>query len=139
MYEWRGTVTSKELNELHAEAFGHRVFADSQWDWLGQIERHSLGWVTAREDRKLVGFVNVISDGLVHAWIQDVIVAKSVRRQGVGRTLIRSATSAVASTNYEWLHVDFEDDLRDFYIDACGFKSSNAGLIDLTQLRNASD
>ena len=136
-YEWRGPVASKELNELHAEAFGHRVFADSEWDWSGQIERHSLGWVTARDGDRLVGFVNVISDGLVHAWIQDVIVAKSVRRQGVGRALIESATSAVASTNHEWLHVDFDDDLRGFYIGACGFKPSNAGLIDLTQLRGA--
>lgn len=139
LYEWRGDVTSRELNELHAEAFGHRVIADSEWDWPQQIERHSLGWVTARGDERLVGFVNVISDGLVHAWIQDVIVAKSFRRQGVGRTLIESATSAVASTNHEWLHVDFDDGLRGFYIDTCGFEPSNAGLIDLTQLGSAVD
>ena len=31
----------------------------------------------------------------------------------------------------EWLHVDFEDDLRSFYFDACGFISTNAGLLRL--------
>ena len=136
VYEWRGAATSKELNELHAEAFGHKVFADSEWDWLGQIETRSLGWVTARGGEQLVGFLNVISDGLVHAWIQDVIVANAARRQGVGRSLVANATAAVASAGCEWLHVDFDDDLRGFYIDACGFKPSNAGLIDLTQLKS---
>ena len=39
------------------------------------LEGHSLGWVVAREDGSLVGFVNVLWDGLVHAWIQDTMVA----------------------------------------------------------------
>jgi hypothetical protein len=30
------------------------------------------------------------------------------------------------------LHVDFDDDLKSFYYDACGFKPTNAGLIDLS-------
>jgi len=31
----------------------------------------------------------------------------------------------------EWLHVDFDDDLRSFYVDACGFSPIAAGLIAL--------
>ena len=31
----------------------------------------------------------------------------------------------------EWLHTDFEDHLRSFYFDACGFVPTNAGLIEL--------
>jgi hypothetical protein len=31
----------------------------------------------------------------------------------------------------EWLHVDFEDNLRPFYFQACGFTPTNAGLIEL--------
>jgi hypothetical protein len=31
----------------------------------------------------------------------------------------------------EWLHVDFDDDLRPFYFDACGFRPTNGGLIHL--------
>lgn len=33
----------------------------------------------------------------------------------------------------EWLHVDFEPRLRRFYLDACGFRPTEAGLIRLTQ------
>ena len=47
--EWRGEVTSTEVNVLHAEAFSSsRVFTDEEWDWRALLERHSLGWVTAR-------------------------------------------------------------------------------------------
>jgi hypothetical protein len=31
----------------------------------------------------------------------------------------------------EWLHVDFDDEHRPFYFDACGFTPTNAGLIEL--------
>lgn len=34
----------------------------------------------------------------------------------------------------EWLHgVDFEDHLEDFYVEACGFRATKEGLIDLTR------
>jgi len=29
------------------------------------------------------------------------------------------------------LHVDFDDDLRSFYFDACGFVPTNAGIVAL--------
>ena len=31
----------------------------------------------------------------------------------------------------EWLHVDFDDELRAFYLDACGFEPAAAGVIRL--------
>ena len=40
--------------------------------WWDRIRPHSLGWVTARDgDGRLVGFVNVVSDGGVHAFLLD--------------------------------------------------------------------
>ena len=71
-YAWRGAFTAAELNVLHAEGFEHDLL---DWDWREQVERHSLGWVTAR--------------------------------------------------------ADFEDHLRAFYFNACGFTPTNAGLIEL--------
>ncbi len=131
-YTWRGEFTSTELNELHAEAFETRVFGDDEWDWRRQVDQHSFGWVVARDHRgRLVGFVNVVSDGLVHAWIQDVMVSVSGRRRGIGQGVVTTATDAVRGAGYEWLHVDFGDDLKAFYIEACGFTPTNAGLIEL--------
>jgi GNAT superfamily N-acetyltransferase len=131
VYEWRGTFTNEEVNALHAEAFETRLFDETEWNWVDITARHSLGWVTARNDGDLVGFVNVIWDGLVHAWIQDVMVAISVRHRGVGVALVNAARDGAREAGCEWLHVDFDDDLRRFYYDACGFQPSNAGLMSL--------
>ncbi len=130
-YAWRGDFTNREANELHAEAFDTRVFSDQEWDWKKQTATHSLGWVTARRGHELVGFVNVLWDGFVHAWIQDVMVAMSCRRRGVGVALVHAARDRAAAAGCEHLHVDFDDDLRKFYFDACGFTPTNGGLISL--------
>jgi GNAT superfamily N-acetyltransferase len=130
-YSWRGGFSNEEMNALHAEAFETRVYDESEWDWRDQVERHSLGWVVARDGETLAGFVNVPWDGLVHAWIQDTMVAKAARHRGVGKELITVAAQGAREAGCEWLHVDFDDDLREFYFDACGFTPTNAGLIEL--------
>ena len=126
--EWRGTFADDEVNRLHAEAFGHDLFEDG---WLAQVQRWSLGWVTAREGAELVGFVNVPWDGLLHAFIIDVIVAERSRHARVGTQLISVATEQARAAGCEWLHVDFEEELTSFYFDACGFRPTKAGLIRL--------
>ena len=80
----------------------------------------------------VIGFANVVWDGFVHAWIQDVMVADRVGRQGVGTALVRAAADGARAAGCETLHVDFDADLAPFYIDACGFSPTNAGLLDLT-------
>lgn len=129
-YLWRGEFTNDEMNALHADAFDHGVFED---DWRHLVASHSLGWVTARQDGSLVGFVNVIWDGLVHAWLQDTIVASNTRHRGVGRQLVKTAELSAREAGCEWLHVDFDEPLRDFYLGACGFTPTHAGLIHLIE------
>jgi GNAT superfamily N-acetyltransferase len=127
-YAWRGLFSSAELNVLHAEGFDHDLL---DWDWRGQVERHSLGWVTAREGGELLGFVNVVWDGGSHAFVIDTLVAERARRRGIGAELVKIAERQSRAAGCEWLHVDFEDHLRAFYVDACGFTPTNAGLIEL--------
>jgi GNAT superfamily N-acetyltransferase len=95
------------------------------------VERHSLGWVVARDGAGLVGFVNVLWDGLVHAWLQDTMVAAAARGTGVGTLLVAHARDGAKAAGCEFLHVDFDDDLRPFYFGACGFSPTNAGLMRL--------
>src|SRR4051794_12963494 len=87
--EWRGPFTNEEANALHAEAFGTRMFSADEWNWERLLADHSLGWVTARDGGSpdgtpLVGLVNVVWDGLVHAWLQDLMVGSTHRYQGIG-------------------------------------------------------
>lgn len=127
-WEWRGAFTNEEINQLHAEGFDHAYAED---DWIDRLSRLSLGWVTARDGQGLVGFVNVIWDGGAHAFIEDTLVSHRARRQGVGKRLLAVATEQAREAGCEWIHVDFDDHLKGFYFDACGFRPTNAGLIQL--------
>ncbi|MGH3154363.1 MAG: GNAT family N-acetyltransferase [Streptosporangiaceae bacterium] len=126
--EWRGQFSNAALNQLHAEGFGHAVLQD---DWWAQVNRHSLGWVCARDGHDLAAFVNVAWDGGVHAFILDTLVTARVRNQGLGTRLIAVAADHARAAGCEWLHVDFDDHLRPFYFGSCQFTPTNAGLIAL--------
>ena len=127
-YVWRGEFADAELNVLHAQGFGHRVL---ELGWRAQLERHSLGWVTAHQNGTLAGFVNVAWDGDVHAFLLDTLVRDDHRHRGIGTRLVSTAVGEVRRAGCEWLHVDFTDDLRDFYVGACGFAATDAAVIRL--------
>jgi GNAT superfamily N-acetyltransferase len=127
-YEWRGDFANADVNRLHGEGFHHRAL---DIDWSAQLNRHSLGWVCARQDGGLVGFVNVAWDGDGHAFILDTMVTGTLRRSGIGAELVAVAAREARAAGCEWLHVDFDDKLRPFYFDACGFTPTHAGLIAL--------
>ena len=131
-YCWRGSFENTEVNALHGEAFRIRLHTDDEWNWVVLLDRHSLGWVTAREGSRLVGFVNVLWDGLTHAWVQDTMVAGSERNRGIGTEMIAIVRAECQKACCEWLHVDFDDELGDFYLRSCGFQRTSAGLIRLT-------
>jgi GNAT superfamily N-acetyltransferase len=131
IYEWRGAFTDTEVNILHAEAFHHPLL---DIHWSSQLDRYALGWVCAREDepdRTLLGFVKVIWDGDVHAFVLDTMTAASAQHRGIGTQLIAISTREARAAGCEWLHVDFDPDLADFYFQACGFRPTDAGLIAL--------
>ncbi|WP_077963409.1 GNAT family N-acetyltransferase [Ensifer adhaerens] len=127
-FEWRGAFENKELNALHAECFEHALSDD---DWWTQVNRFSLGWVSMRIPGTLAGFVNVAWDGGVHAFLLDTMVTSSLRRRGYAARLVEEAVTHARASGCEWLHVDFDPHLRDFYFGRCGFVPTDAGLIRL--------
>ena len=125
-YCWRGDLTDEEMVEL-VESHG----GNAELGWWDRIRPHSLGWVTARADGSVVGFVNVAWDGGDHAFLIDTKTRATEQRQGIGTELVRVAARHARAAGCEWLHVDFGPDLAPFYLDACGFQPTAAGLLHL--------
>jgi ribosomal protein S18 acetylase RimI-like enzyme len=93
--------------------------------------------VTARTaDGAAVGFVNVAWDGCVHAFLLDTKVHPDHQRRGIGTELVRQAALHSKGAGCEWIHVDFDngDGLAPFYLSACGFRSTPAGVIHLRDM-----
>ncbi|TPW78219.1 GNAT family N-acetyltransferase [Schumannella soli] len=128
LLSWRAPVDDAELSRLHAEAFAHPAGVEP---WADRLDRHSIGWATARQNGALVGFVNVVGDGGAHAFLVDTVVAPALQGGGIGRQLVALAVAETRATGAAWLHVDYEPHLEGFYRQA-GFGPTHAGLIALT-------
>jgi GNAT superfamily N-acetyltransferase len=125
--EWRGPLADAEMVDLVSSYAGKAVAG-----WWDGIRPRSFGWVTARDGTGLlVGFVNVVSDGCDHAFLVDTKTRLHYQRRGVGTRVVVLAAEKARAAGHEWLHVDFEPDLRAFYFDACDFEPTDAGLIRL--------
>ena len=128
-FRWRFAVTDDEVNGLTASYGGQPAPG-----WWYRIRPHSLGWVTAHlPDESVVGFANVAWDGCDHAFLLDPKTRLDYQRQGIATRVVRLAVEQAAQAGCEWLHVDFDDRdrLAGFYFDACGFRPTAAGLIQL--------
>jgi GNAT superfamily N-acetyltransferase len=127
---WRSAFTSPEVHALRAQGFGRDIERPAH-DWWGQITRHSLGWVCARSDGRLVGWVNLARDGHAHATILDTVVDTTHRHRGIATELIEHAATGARQAGCTWLHVDFEHHLTRLYLEACRFRPTTAGLLAL--------
>jgi GNAT superfamily N-acetyltransferase len=113
------------MNELFAASWpGHTSLP------FARMLAHSLCWVGAYREERLVGFVNVATDGGIHAFVVDTTVHPGERRQGLGVRLVRLAAEEARSRGARWLHVDYEPYLEGFYV-RCGFRATAAGVMRL--------
>ena len=127
-FHWRGDFDNAEVNELHAEAFGHRVLED---DWQAQSSAAQPG-LGLRARRRPARRLRQRRVGWRSARLRPRHDGPSRSRPaGIGTELVAISVAESRAAGCEWLHVDFDDHLREFYFDACGFEPTNAGLIKL--------
>jgi len=123
------TVENRDLNSLHARAFGE---IPKEIDWAQRLADHALTWIGAFDSEALIGFVQVIWDGGAHAFLLDTVVDPEWQHHGIGTALVKQAALEAKTGGCEWLHVDFEAELANFYLAECGFQSTTAGLLNLS-------
>ncbi|TMP04004.1 GNAT family N-acetyltransferase [Pseudoalteromonas sp. S3178] len=60
---------------------------------------NSLYWVTVYDTDKLIGTGRVIGDGAMYFYIQDIIVAPSYQKQGIGHLVMTHIENYLSSTS----------------------------------------
>ena len=124
-YRVNPPANNRDLNALFANAW-----ADFKPRDFAPVLKRSLGYVCTYQGDRLVGFVNIAWDGAQHAFLLDTTVCQDMQRKGIGLELVRRAENLARKAGLEWLHVDYEAHLNEFY-KKCGFKNTKAGLIKL--------
>ncbi|HEX5368621.1 MAG TPA: GNAT family N-acetyltransferase [Dehalococcoidia bacterium] len=128
-YRLNPPLSNLELNALFSTGWAAWQTAPDASDWQAVLT-HSLVYIGAFVGESLVGFVNVAWDGRDHAFLLDPRLEPEFRHRGIGSELVRRAAEESRAAGCEWLHVDYEPELAPFY-EACGFKSSAAGVMRL--------
>jgi GNAT superfamily N-acetyltransferase len=122
-YSVRAPLEMPVLQDLFVRAWdGHR-----KPGYEAVLDR-AFTWVSASDDHRLVGFVNVAWDGGVHFFLLDTTVDPSYQRKGIGTALVRRAIDACRGHG-EWMHVDSDAELMERLYFPAGFAPANAGTV----------
>lgn len=103
------------------------------WDAAIELYQQTLGktylWVGCFIGEELVGYVDVVSDGVADAYIRDLIIHPQHQRQGLGTRLVSLAIDQVRHDGIRMVSVVFDPQLTAFY-QGLGFHLAAGGLID---------
>ena len=81
------------------------------------------------DNNRLVGMIDVISDGVDDALIRNLMVDPDYHREGVALKLLEMVKNQLKADRIKTVNVLFEPDLKELYIKA-GFKVVCGGIID---------
>jgi ribosomal protein S18 acetylase RimI-like enzyme len=104
-------------------------------DWDGRVDKFKkkLGntyfYTACFAGNELVGYVDVVSDGIDDAYIRDLVVHPDYQRRGIGTKLIDMVVKRVRSDGIKTINVVFKPRLKEFYRKA-NFVIMSGGIID---------
>lgn len=110
--------------------------------------REAVGWDRSEDDypaalqgywatvggfdtaNRLAAWCAILSDGVRHAVLLDVIVHPLHQHKGVGKALVATAIEHIQTHGIPIIHVDFEPETTTFY-EACGFRVGLGGIYEV--------
>ena len=118
-FEAVGAAPFEEIVELYKSAGWWQDAPEGDMEARAVISamiRGSFRFMIARlPEGRIIGMARVISDGCSDAYIQDVVVLPSYRKQGIGRELIRLLTEFCVARKISWIGLIAEPGTRKFY------------------------
>ena len=119
-----GKLKDEELVALRSS-----VGWDNKTGSFSNVRKGLYAHFTARLNKRLIGFLDILSDGFADAFIQDLIVHPDLQGKGLGKDLMKSAIRFLQKKKIKCIQVTFENHLLPFY-KKLGFHIFSAGIID---------
>jgi ribosomal protein S18 acetylase RimI-like enzyme len=122
-------VRQAPLSGTQVEDLRSSVGWDGMQGKYDQILAQSYTHFSVTDNARLIGFVNVISDGVADAFLVDLMVHPAFQHQGIGKALITYAINDLREDGIRFIQVIFDPELESLYRE-CGFHIVKAGIID---------
>lgn len=104
------------------------------WDSALHLYQRTLGqtfaWAGCFVEEQLIGYADVVSDGVADAYIRDVVVHPDHQRRGVGSRLLSLLVETIRDAGIRMISTVFDPSLQAFYRRA-GFHLVSGGMIDV--------
>jgi GNAT superfamily N-acetyltransferase len=121
-YKVDAPITAKQVADLR-ESVGW----DRREEQHERILNNTWRRVTCHDDTRLVGYVDVISDGVDDAFVRDLIVHPGYQGRGIGTQLLHTVLRETIDAGIACVGALFSEDLAPFYRRA-GFRVVAGGL-----------
>ena len=105
-YENNSKITDEEIWELCKS-----VGWDNNCYPFSKTKSKSYAYFTVRIKNKLIGFLDVVSDGFNDAYIWDFVIHKNYQDQGIGSELMKYALNYLKEKQIRCIQVTFEQKL----------------------------
>ena len=109
-YEFTNKIALSDLEIL---------FAQTDWTWrrsaigLQTMLNHSPVCLVVWDGNKLIGFVRAVTDDVYRAYVEDMIVDREYRGEGIGSEMMRRLLERLEHVEEITLNCDLK--LTDFY------------------------
>lgn len=122
--EKNNNITIRELLKLR-EAVG---WTRASIERIETALANSYQTYAIRKDNQLIGFLRVITDKGIHAFIVDLNVHPAFQKHGIGNALVQETVNDLKKEGYYHIQLVFYPELEEFYR-KCGFEIIQAGMI----------
>lgn len=116
-----------DINKITAlrESVGWNKMYDS---FLKSLDKFYY-YICCFDGDDLVGFIDIVSNGITDAYLQDLMVKPSYQRKGIGTKLMNMAIEKIKTDGIYMIGIIFEEKLLGFY-KKFGFYPLMSGLLE---------
>jgi spermidine synthase len=98
------------------------LYKDAGWwrqrystDFIPELVSNSFCFAGAYDGERMVGMGRAVSEGVSDAYIQDVVVLKAYRKQGIGGKIIQALIDYLSAHDVDWIGLIGEPGTKSFY------------------------
>ena len=118
-----------DIKDMEIEELRSSVGWDNNTGPFSVLKEKLYTYFTARKKGKLIGFIDVLSDGIADAYLQDLAVHPDYQKMGIGSELMKRTIRFLQEKNIKCIQVTFNPELETF-IKKFKFHILRAGIID---------
>ncbi len=105
----------EEIFRLYCEAGWYSPEENVSPKFIRDVIQGSFAYLIVLDNSRLIGMGRIISDGKSDAYIQDVVVTRKYRGQGIGKAIVLKLIEHLKKSGIDWIGLISQPGTSHFY------------------------